>query len=200
MLGWLSGTVVHTQGNTLILDVAGVGYEVSVPTNVLESLTVGAPLALFIHHARREDGDYLYGFLQFDDRRLFRECIKVSGIGPKLALLILSGFSKDELIHIIHEQNVTALTKVPGIGKKIAERLLLDLKDRISKQFALSTAVGEAKPLNSSAQEALEALLALELKLADAQKLVDTALALHPQADTATLVKEALALKLKGKL
>lgn len=200
MLGWLSGTVVHTQGNMLILDVAGVGYEVSVPTNVLESLAVGVPLALFIHHARREDGDYLYGFLQFDDRRLFRECIKVSGIGPKLALLILSGFSKDELIHIIHEQNVTALTKVPGIGKKIAERLLLDLKDRISKQFALSTAVGESKSLNSSAQEALEALLALELKLADAQKLVDTALALHPQADTATLVKEALALKLKGKL
>ncbi|SUO93258.1 Holliday junction branch migration protein RuvA [Suttonella ornithocola] len=204
MIGWLQGTVVFKQANQVMLNVGGVGYEISVPVSVIEELHQGQTAELFIHHAMREDGQYLYGFSTLAQRALFRELIRVSGIGPKLGLLILSGFSVDGLVTAIREQNSAALVKLPGIGKKTAERLLIDLKDRVGKQVANINGkdLGESHSLefsNVAPQEALEALVALELKPSEAAKLVDAAVkVLGEEADTAALIKIAFALKLQG--
>ena len=204
MIGWLQGVVLHKQGNQVILNVGGVGYEISVPLSVLETLLQGREAALFIHHAQREDGQFLYGFASTAQRQLFRELIRVSGIGPKLGLLVLSGYSVEAFIGIVREGNTAALLKLSGVGKKTAERLLIELKDRVGGGFAGIAAVGESgEPLlevaAGAAQEALEALIALELKPAEAAKLVDKAVkALPADADTAQLIKTALNLKLQG--
>lgn len=204
MIGWLRGMVVYKQANQVILDVGGVGYEVSVPVSVIEELHQGQSAELFIHHAMREDGQYLYGFSTLAQRALFREVIRVSGIGPKLGLLILSGFSVEGLVSAIREQNSAALVKLPGIGKKTAERLLIELKDRVGKQIGVLTGTekGEQESIqfaHSASQEALEALIALELKPNEAAKLIDAAVkTLGENADTSALIKTAFALKLQG--
>lgn len=202
MIGWLSGTVLVKQANTIMLNVNGVGYELTVPLSVIEETSQGQALELFVHHAQREDGQYLYGFSTLNQRELFRELIRVSGIGPKLAVLILSGFTNEALVQAIREQNSAALIKLPGIGKKTAERLLIELKDRVGKHFAVGVAGSDEVTLNvatSAAEEALEALVALELKPAEAAKLVDGAMQTLPEdADSATIIKAAFARKLQG--
>lgn len=205
MIGWLQGVVLHKQGNQVIVNVGGVGYEVAVPLSVLENLPLNQEAALFIHHAQREDGQFLYGFASEAQRRLFRELIRISGIGPKLALLVLSGYSVEAFIGIVREGNSAALLKLSGVGKKTAERILIELKDRMGGSFAgmgVSADGGEALPATGTgaAQEALEALIALELKPNDAAKLVDKAVKMLPaQADTAQLIKTALNLSLGAK-
>lgn len=202
MIGWLQGIVILKQANHILLNVAGVGYEISVPISVMETLTQGQSAELFIHHSVREDGHYLYGFSTLTQRALFREIIRISGIGPKLGLLILSGFSVEGLVTAIREQNSAALVQLPGIGKKTAERLLIELKDRVGANtttFAINTENTTLPNTVGAAQEALEALIALELKPNEAAKLVDSAMKqLGEHADTATVIKTAFALKLKG--
>lgn len=202
MIGWLQGLVLHKQGNQVIMNVSGVGYEVSVPISILEQLLQGQQAELFIHHTQREDGQYLYGFSTLAQRQLFRELIRISGIGPKLGLLVLSSFTVENFIAIVRENNVNALLKLSGVGKKTAERLLIELKDRVGGQSAWANVVSAdelgAAPFASAAQEAVEALMALELKPADAAKLVENALKQAPEADTATLIKTALQLKLQS--
>lgn len=202
MIGWLQGTIVLKQANHVIINVGGVGYEVSVPISVIETLTQGQTAELFIHHAVREDGQYLYGFSTLTQRSLFREIIRISGIGPKLGLLILSGFTVEGLVTAIREQNSSALVQLPGIGKKTAERLLIELKDRVGANaaaFGISTETAALTYTAGAAQEALEALIALELKPSEATKLVDAAIKqLGDTADTAAIIKTAFALKLKG--
>lgn len=202
MIGWLQGTVVVKQANNVILNVGGVGYEIAVPVSVIEQLGQGQTAELFIHHAVREDGHYLYGFAALQQRALFREIIRVSGIGPKLGLLILSGFTPEALIAAVREQNTAALVQLPGIGKKTAERLLVELKDRVgtnSAAFGLKSENTEQPLPAGAAQEAMQALIALELKPAEAGKLVEAAARqLGDDADTAALIKTAFTLKLKG--
>lgn len=202
MIGWLQGIVLHKQGNQVILNVNGVGYEVGVPISILEQLVQGQQAELFIHHTQREDGQYLYGFSSVAQRQLFRELIRISGIGPKLGLLVLSSFTVENFITIVRENNANALLKLSGVGKKTAERLLIELKDRVGGQSAWATVVSAEEfgvmPLASAAQEAVEALMALELKPADAAKLVEGALKQAPEADTATLIRTALQLKLQS--
>lgn len=204
MIGWLQGIVLHKQGNQVIINVSGVGYEIAVPISVLEQLPQGQQAALFIHHAQREDGQYLYGFSTLAQRQLFRELIRISGIGPKLGLLVLSSFSVEQFVAIVRENNANALLKLSGVGKKTAERLLIELKDRVGGHavIASSTSGEESGSFSftaSAAQEAVEALIALELKPADAAKWVDSAIKQLPEAaDTAAVIKTALQLKLQS--
>lgn len=131
MIGRLRGTLAEKQPPHLILDVNGVGYEVEVPMTTLYRLpSVGEPVTLHTHLVVREDAHLLYGFAEKRERELFRELIRLNGVGPKLALALMSGLEVDELVRCVQAQDTSTLVKIPGVGKKTAERLLVELKDR----------------------------------------------------------------------
>lgn len=131
MIGRLRGTLAEKQPPHLILDVNGLGYELEVPMTTLYRLpSVGEPITLHTHLVVREDAQLLYGFIGKRDRDFFRELIRLNGVGPKLALALMSSLEVDELVRAVSAQDTSALTKVPGVGKKTAERLLVELKDR----------------------------------------------------------------------
>ncbi|MBP3194376.1 MAG: Holliday junction branch migration protein RuvA [Cardiobacteriaceae bacterium] len=204
MISWLSGKVIHRQAGEIIIDVNGVGYEVSVPISALDNFVVNKEAQLFIHYAQREDGVYLYGFNSLEERKLFRELLRVSGIGPKSALLIMSGMSGAELLQTVKNGDTSALIRLPGIGKKTAERLIVELKDRFnSKAHSIkfdNQDIQATANLPFAQSEAIEALIALELKPQEAADLVSKAIKINAElekADTAVIIKAALALKLK---
>lgn len=171
MIGYLSGQVIDKhQPGRLVLDVNGVGYDVETSLNTFFQLeTLPNTISLHIHTIVREDALLLYGFLDKLERSLFRELIKVNGVGPKLAMAILSSTTPQEFAMSIHQQNTALLTTLPGIGKKTAERLVVEMKDKLD---ALSMNSKEhVKPLYAPAQqEALQALMALGFRQAEAQK------------------------------
>jgi Holliday junction DNA helicase RuvA len=159
MIGRLSGTLIEKNPPQILLDVAGVAYEVDVPMSTFYNLPdTGAKVALFTHLVVREDAHLLYGFGTEHERRAFRLLTRISGIGAKIALAVLSGLSVAELAQAITLQDSGRLTKVPGIGKKTAERILLELKDKLGAD--LSTAVGVHRPAPASS-DILNALVAL---------------------------------------
>lgn len=126
MIGRLRGTLAEKQPPHLILDVNGVGYEVEVPMTTLYRLpSVGEPVTLHTHLVVREDAHLLYGFAEKRERELFRELIRLNGVGPKLALALMSGLEVDELVRCVQAQDTSTLVKIPGVGKKTAERLLV---------------------------------------------------------------------------
>ena len=132
MIGRLKGTLVHKQPPWIVVDVHGVGYELEAPMSTFYDLPdVGREVALFTHYAQKEDSVSLYGFLRESERRLFRDVQKVSGIGAKIALAVLSGVSVDDFARLVQASDVTALTRIPGIGKKTAERIVVELRDRV---------------------------------------------------------------------
>ncbi len=144
MIGHLRGTLIEKQPPWLLVEVAGVGYEVEAPLSVFWELPAnGEAVFLLTHLLVKEDSHNLYGFLRRADRELFRGLLKVSGVGAKLALAILSGLSADEFALLIHAADVAALTRVPGIGKKTAERLIVERRDRLA---AVSAAVAGLQP------------------------------------------------------
>jgi Holliday junction DNA helicase RuvA len=131
MIGRLKGQLVSKQPPWLMIDVGGVGYDVEAPMSTFYDLPeTGREVTLFIHHAVKEDSVALYGFMHEIERRLFRDVQKVTGIGAKIALAILSGASVDEFARLVQTGDVTALTRIPGIGKKTAERIVVELRDR----------------------------------------------------------------------
>jgi Holliday junction DNA helicase RuvA len=131
MIGRLKGILVHKQPPWLMIDVGGVGYELEAPMSTFYDLPeVGREVTLFTHYAVKEDAVALYGFGRELERRLFRDVQKVTGIGAKIALAILSGASVDEFARLVQSSDVTALTRIPGIGKKTAERIVVELRDR----------------------------------------------------------------------
>jgi Holliday junction DNA helicase RuvA len=131
MIGRLKGTLVHKQPPWLLVDVGGVGYELEAPMSTFYDLPeTGREVTLHVHHAVKEDSVSLYGFLTESERRVFRDVQKVTGIGAKIALAILSGASVDEFARLVQSSDVTALTRIPGIGKKTAERIVVELRDR----------------------------------------------------------------------
>ncbi|MDD3018880.1 MAG: Holliday junction branch migration protein RuvA [Comamonas sp.] len=159
MIGKLTGTLAAKHPPEVIVDCHGVGYEVQVPMGTFYQLpAVGQSVSLLTHFIVREDAQLLYGFATAQERQTFRELIKVSGVGPRTALAILSGLSADDLAQAVSLQEVGRLIKVPGIGKKTAERLLLELKGKLGDAL-----VASSLPLPSSAERAdiLQALLAL---------------------------------------
>ena len=162
----------------LILDVNGVGYELEVPMTTLYRLpSTGEPVTLHTHLVVREDAHLLYGFFEKRERELFRELIRLNGVGPKLALALMSGLEVDELVRCVQAQDTSTLVKIPGVGKKTAERLLVELKDRFKAwetMPSISTLVVE--PLNakvsSAESDALSALISLGFKPQEASRAV----------------------------
>jgi len=161
MIGRISGTLLEKHPPLVLVDVGGVGYEIDVPMSTFYNLPViGEKIALHTQLIVREDAHQLYGFSTHDERAAFRQLLKISGVGPKLALTILSGMSVAELSHVVAAQEVGRLTKIPGIGKKTAERLLLELRDKLpGAAAALLSSGAESGPVVRN--DVLDALLAL---------------------------------------
>ena len=159
MIGKLSGTLIEKQPPQVLVDCHGVGYEVDVPMSTFYNLpAVGSPVSLLTHFVVREDAQLLYGFGTATERDTFRQLIRISGVGPRTALGVLSGMSVDELARAVTEQSPGRLVKVPGIGKKTAERLLLELKGKLGADLGSAVpgaAVGDA---HHDIQQALLAL------------------------------------------
>lgn len=157
MIGRLTGMLVEKHPPQLVVDVQGIGYEVDVPMSTFYNLPgLGEKLTLLTHFVVREDAQQLYGFLTAKEREAFRILIRITGVGPKLALSVLSGLSVDELAQAVAMQETGRLVKIPGVGKKTAERLLLELKGKLAD--ALPTAAGAPATV---AHDALNALMAL---------------------------------------
>ena len=159
MIGRLSGTLVEKNPPQILLEVRGVAYEVDVPMSTFYNLpAIGEPVILFTHLVVREDAHLLFGFASESERRAFRQLIKISGIGARTALSVLSGLSVAELAQAVTLQEPGRLTRIPGIGKKTAERLLLELKDKLGAD--VTTAVGVHRPAPVAA-DVLNALVSL---------------------------------------
>jgi Holliday junction DNA helicase RuvA len=175
MITFLKGTLAHKKPPVISIDVNGVGYEVLVPMGTFFALpAVHEPVFLFTHHSIREDGQSLYGFLTEQDRALFRELIKVNGVGPKLGLTLLSGMESAQLLRTIADENITALVKLPGVGPKMAQRLVVEMKDKVSRFDGLdAVAVVSTPHKQSQLDEAMEALLSLGYKPGEAKRMLD---------------------------
>jgi Holliday junction DNA helicase RuvA len=157
MIGRLAGRLAEKNPPRLLVDVAGVGYDVDVPMSTFYNLpALGEPVVLLTHFVVREDAQLLYGFLTAAERETFRELLKVAGVGPRTALAVLSGLGVGELAQAVARQESGRLVKVPGIGRKTAERLLLELRGRLGPDLALPAAApGDAQ---ADIQQALVAL------------------------------------------
>ena len=174
MIGFLRGKLLVKQPPVLLIDVNGVGYEVEAPMTTFYDLPeTGSEITLHTHLVVREDAHTLFGFLRLSDRALFRALIKISGVGPRMALAILSGMSADAFVRCIQDSNTAALTRVPGVGKKTAERLVIELRDNIGKAGVAGADVSAANagPANA-VEEAVSALIALGYKPPDASRMV----------------------------
>lgn len=199
MIGRLTGRVLEKQPPYLLLDVNGVGYELQAPMTTFYRLpALGQEVVLHTHLSITENLHQLFGFIEQRDRSLFRTLIKVSGVGPKLAVAILSGMEANDIARCVRDNNVKALTKVPGIGQKTAERLVIELRDRL-KNWDLPQgdllAHGEIQAIvsdNDVVAEAESALIALGYKPVDAAKMVAAAGKQKPQASSEELIRMAL--------
>ncbi len=159
MIGRLAGVLLQKNPPLILLEVHGVGYEVDVPMSTFYDLpALGQPVTLFTHLVVREDAHLLFGFLTESERALFRQLLKISGVGPRLALSVLSGLSVADLTDAVTRRDSARLTRIPGVGKKTAERLLLELKEKLAPLTGAAAAVGA--PL-SSTNEISHALAAL---------------------------------------
>ncbi|GAB6141831.1 Holliday junction branch migration protein RuvA [Methylosoma difficile] len=175
MIGFLRGKLVHKAPPLLVLDVQGVGYEVEAPMTTFYDLPLlGAEVLLHTHLVVREDAHSLFGFASESDRTMFRTLIKINGVGPKLALTILSGQSAEEFHRCIHNNDTQALVRLPGVGKKTAERLVIELRDSLPSlgETTISTAAIAAPVSANPKQEAISALCSLGYKPLDAAKMV----------------------------
>jgi len=165
MIGRLSGMLAAKNPPQILLDVHGVGYEVDVPMSTFYNLpALGEPVALLTHLVVREDAQLLYGFLSASERAAFRELLRIAGVGPRTALALLSGLSVNELAAAVARQDGSRLTKVPGIGKKTAERLLLELKGRLGADLGTAAST----PADDTSSDIVQALIALGYSERDA--------------------------------
>ncbi len=180
MIGCLIGEVLALEISTVLLNVNGVGYEVDTPLSTFCQLQKGQKVTLWTHLVVREDAQLLFGFTNAQEKTIFRTLLKVNGVGPKMALAILSTLSVDMLIHTVEQGDVKTLVKVPGVGAKTAERLMIELRDRfktMSSSSVPSNSTAEQIQFtgNSAVAEAEAALQSLGYKPAEAQKLVNAA-------------------------
>ncbi|MHB8346564.1 MAG: Holliday junction branch migration protein RuvA [Acidiferrobacterales bacterium] len=174
MIGRLRGTLLHKEPPLLVVDVGGVGYELEAPLSTFCDLPqVGETITLYTHLVVRDDAHLLYGFSRDRQRRLFRSLLKVNGVGPRVALAILSGLPDDELLRCIAQEDVASLTRVPGVGRKTAERLIIELRDKLEPASA-ADAVRLVAALPDPVQEAVSALVALGYRPQEASRAVGT--------------------------
>ncbi len=197
MIGRLKGIVIHKQPPWLVVDVHGVGYELEAPMSTFYDLPeVGREVALFTHYAQKEDSVSLYGFLSEAERRLFRDVQKVAGIGAKIALAILSGASVSDFARLVQTSDVTALTRIPGIGKKTAERIVVELRDRASAFGGAGTTLAGKPVPTDPLGEAILALQQLGYKPAEASRMAEKAQA--DGDDVEAIIRKALKSALRG--
>ena len=204
MIGRLQGVLAERSGTSLLVDVNGVGYEVQAPmTTVFKLPELGQKVTLSTHLAVSENAQTLYGFISSEDRALFRILIKVNGVGPKMAVAILSGMESRQLAQCVIDDNITALVKIPGVGKKTAERLMIELRDRlqswmIADDFALissgpdSESLPAVRPEQDMVAEAESALVGLGYKPVEASKVVAKALKEGEAASSEELIRRSL--------
>lgn len=180
MIGRLRGKIIQKQPPQLLIDVQGVGYEVDAPMSTFYQLpNIGEDVTLHTHLVVREDAQLLYGFASDSERSLFRSLIKINGVGAKLALTILSGMNAQEFIHCIQDNDASALVRLPGIGKKTAERLIIELRDRLKDELpetgvntGQTMSAMSAQSSSSPAGDAVSALIALGYKAQEASRMV----------------------------
>lgn len=202
MIGRLKGIVLEKKAPDLLLDVNGVGYELQAPMSTFYQLPApGQGVLLHTHLVVREDAHLLFGFFEQQERALFRALIKVSGVGPKVALAILSGVTADEFVRLVRHDDDTALTRIPGIGKKTAERLLLEMRDRLKDwqgPASQSESAGGPPPAAGAkavSEDAETALIALGYKPAEAARMIVRTLKDNPTLERS---EEIIRLALKG--
>ncbi|MBZ5647938.1 MAG: Holliday junction branch migration protein RuvA [Acidobacteriia bacterium] len=188
MIAHLRGRLLSKHPNQAVVDCAGVGYDVTISIPTFSGLpSVGAEVSLFIHTHVREDALALYGFLRAEEKQLFEKLINVSGIGPKLAITILSGMPAEDMVSAIRGNDVARLTRIPGIGKKTAERMVLELRDKLD-----AFAAPPARAASPVEDDVLSALLNLGYQRSAAEKATAAARANGKSASFETLFKQAL--------
>lgn len=201
MIGRVRGILAEKHAPDVLVDVNGVGYDVQVPMSTIYQLpALGQEVSLHTHLVVREDAQLLYGFYSQQERRMFRSLIKVSGVGPKMALAILSGMAVDEFVRTVRGNDIAGLTRMPGIGRKTAERLIVEMKDRLEEwgedigtpDYAGNAA--EAAPTEKQlSHEAEAALVALGYKPAEAMRIIAKALRADPTLNSSDeLIRQAL--------
>lgn len=199
MIAHITGKLIHKQPNSIIVDVGGVGYELTVPLSTFYDLgEAGTEVSLRVHTHVREDALQLFGFRTEREKKLFLLLVSVSGIGPKLAVTVLSGLSAEELVQAIRAGNLAKLVGIPGVGKKTAERMLLELKDKAAAILppGLEEASGAggaiAQTGDAMREDVISALVNLGYQKAQAEKAVGTVLKDSPEANFTTTLKQSL--------
>lgn len=193
MIAFLRGQLFDKQPNRIVVDVGGVGYDVAVPLSTFYGLgDPGSAIALRIHTHVREDALLLYGFATRLEQDLFERLISVSGIGPKLALAVLSGMEPADLMRDIERADLARLTGIPGVGKKTAERIVLELKDRLPRAPAAALAPGAPAEPSVLRDDVLSALMNLGYHRPLAEKAVELAITATPDGDFERTLKQAL--------
>lgn len=204
MIGRIRGTVIEKHPPEIMIEAGGVGYEVQLPmTSFYNVPAVGEEAVIYIHFVVREDAQLLFGFADKQSRSLFRELIKVNGVGPKLGLTILSGMSAEQFVQCVSHDDVSGLVKLPGVGKKTAERLLVEMRDRLKKLQSIQAGTDAELVLtpdsekgstfvsvNDAKEEALSAMVALGYKPQQASKVISSVY--NEGMTSETLIREAL--------
>ena len=203
MIGRLRGNLLEKQPPELLIEVSGIGYEVQMPMSCFYELPeIGTEAIIYIHYVVREDAQLLYGFNTKKERALFREVIKANGVGPKLGLAILSGMTASQFVQSVEREDISTLVKLPGVGKKTAERLVVEMKDRLKGWGAgdLFTPATDSAPMDngsdlitspqSAQDEAVSALISLGYKPVQASKIVSQVA--KPDMTSETLIRESL--------
>jgi Holliday junction DNA helicase RuvA len=193
MIGHLRGSIVRKSPQEVLLDVSGVGYRVLIPVSTFYRLADdGGTASLRIHTHVREDAFQLFGFATETEELLFSRLIGVSGVGPKVALSILSGIEAPELVEALRRGDVPRLVRIPGVGKKTAERLVLELKDKMPAVLAAETAASASAPASTLEDDLVSALANLGYSRPEAQKGVERALGEEPQGRFEDLLRRSL--------
>jgi Holliday junction DNA helicase RuvA len=203
VIGRLRGNLLEKQPPELLIEVSGVGYEVQMPMSCFYELPeIGTEAIIYIHYVVREDAQLLYGFNTKKERALFREVIKANGVGPKLGLAILSGMTASQFVQSVEREDISTLVKLPGVGKKTAERLVVEMKDRLKGWGAgdLFTPATDSAPMDngsdlitspqSAQDEAVSALISLGYKPVQASKMVSQVA--KPDMTSESLIRESL--------
>ena len=197
MIARLSGILLVKNPPYIVIDVNGVGYEVEAPSSVFSDLPEnGKPVAIVIHHNFSQDSQTLYGFASLEEREVFRKLLKINGIGAKMALAILSGATGAELAHYVASGDVAALTRVPGIGKKTAERIIMELRDKLTDIGIGSGGMARGAPVSTDPlTEATHALTSLGYKPAEVSRMVSAVA--EADMDAETIIRKALQTRVK---
>jgi Holliday junction DNA helicase RuvA len=199
MIARLAGTLIHKQPPLMVIDIGGVGYEVEAPLSVFYDLPeVGKPVVVLTHLSIKDDAHTLYGFADDSQRRLFRQLLKISGIGAKLALTILSGVTADQLSRYVADNDAASLTRLPGIGKKTAQRIIIEMRDKLdvlSGPGGATIQPGGAVPA-AATSEATHALISLGYKPQEVARMVRSVA--EPDLSAEDIIRRALQSMIKS--